>query len=356
METMRARTKKGDTPLHRAAEKGEIQNIPRHLLAQDLFFEKNYAGQTPLHLAAKYGHLEQVPPEFMTKEAMTITTGGGGYSTRSGYQAKGETPLHVAARCGNAEQVPKEFLKPEFLSIEASGYRMTVLHTLAATNRLDLVPAIYANSEMWNIKDNNGRTARDVLAEKLARDEYVARVRAEPATEKQKEKLRYFGCTFEEDISKGQASDALDKCATDFPEVNKAYYDRPATEEQLAKVREMNQHRDCAEEPFYDFEEEGPLTYGEAKEVMQEWVWFRREKELEEQEKYAKSEEAAIFRAMSDIEDMREGSDVREVTYEEVERAWALAKSRLKDEKRRPGLKAVEAALVELCPELKRQR
>ena len=39
----------------------------------------------------------------------------------------------------------------------------------------------------------------------------------QPATEKQKEKLRYFGCTWSGDINVGQASDALLQCASDFP-------------------------------------------------------------------------------------------------------------------------------------------
>jgi hypothetical protein len=58
-------------------------------------------------------------------------------------------------------------------------------------------------------------------------------MRSEPATEKQKEKLRFFGCDFENSLSKGQASDALDKCVRDSPEVNRAYYSRPATKDQI---------------------------------------------------------------------------------------------------------------------------
>jgi hypothetical protein len=88
---------------------------------------------------------------------------------------------------------------------------------------------------------------------------YVTRVRAEPATEKQKEKLRYFGYTFDENISKGQASDALDKCVGDFPEVNQAYYNRPATEEQLAKLP-----------PHFKAERAKPLSYGSAKDLILE--------------------------------------------------------------------------------------
>jgi hypothetical protein len=157
-----------------------------------------------LHRAAPRGHpvlrrglADQVPRQFLTKETMTMTLGQGFYLTGSGYRAKTETPLHLAVQNGHADQIPMEFLTPEFLSIEACGYRETVLHYLARQNRLDLVPAIYANSPMWNLKNNSGQTPRGVVEANKEREVYVARVRSEPATEKQKEKLRWFGCTFD---------------------------------------------------------------------------------------------------------------------------------------------------------------
>jgi len=158
-ETIRARIKTGDTPLHRAAKNGQIAEIPSQLLDTELFMAKNNAGETPLHVAAEHGHLDQVPREFLTKEALTVSTSPpyapqGVYKTGSDYSARTETVLHIAARCGHADQIPKEFLTPEFLSIEATGYRTTVLHDLAYSKRLDLVPEVYANSEMWNLKDS----------------------------------------------------------------------------------------------------------------------------------------------------------------------------------------------------------
>src|SRR5712671_1654715 len=47
--------------------------------------------------------------------------------------------------------------------------------------------------------------------------------RNEPATERQKEKLHFFGCTWDEGITAGQASDALEECAKQFPDVEAAY-------------------------------------------------------------------------------------------------------------------------------------
>ena len=47
--------------------------------------------------------------------------------------------------------------------------------------------------------------------------------RNELATEQQKEKLRFFGCTWDDGITAGQAGDALEECRTQFPAVESAY-------------------------------------------------------------------------------------------------------------------------------------
>jgi len=354
-ETIRARTKTGDTPLHRAAKTGRISEIPRHLLTTELFMARNnsFARETPLHLAARYGHFDKVPKEFLTKETLTVSTEYEKKESKTGpTPPRTETPLHYAVRYGHADQIPKEFLTPEFLSIEASGYRLTVLHQLAYAKQLDLVPEIYANSEMWNLKDSQGRTPREILEAEKQREVYIANVRAEPATEKQKEKLRWFGCTWDEGITKGQASDVLDECAKQFPEKNAEHYNRRATEEQLAKLREINASCD-PDEPFYDFEEEGLLTYGRAKDVLQDWVWYQREKENEEMEKEIAYSNTETGKIDSEWEQINTYSDyTRDVTREEVAKAWMLAKSRATHGAILPKAHEVMAALEELHPNL----
>ena len=140
-ETIRARTKRGDTPLHRAAKNGTIHEIPRHLLQTELFMvAKNgsFSTETPLHTAARYGHLDQVPVEFLTKETLTVSAEYEEKESRTGpTPPRTETPLHVAVRCGHGDQIPQEFLTPEFLSIEATGYRNTLLHYLTYASRLN---------------------------------------------------------------------------------------------------------------------------------------------------------------------------------------------------------------------------
>jgi hypothetical protein len=270
-ETIRATTKSGDTPLHRAARNGTIHEIPRHLLQTELFMaakNASFSTETPLHTAAKYGHLDQVPLQFLTKETLTMPVGRGTYTTDSGYVARTETPLHVAVRCGHADQIPQEFLTPQFLSIEAKGDRDTLLHYLAYANRLDLVPEVHADSEMWNLRNRSGQTPRDVLEGEIQRKAYVARVRNESATEKQKDKLGWFGCTWDEGITKGQASDAIDECVRRFPKLDADYYNRPATEEQLAKLRDYLKADGATPEDCAD--EDKPLTYGQAKDLIWE--------------------------------------------------------------------------------------
>ena len=281
-ETIRARTKAGNTPLHMAAKNGQFGEIPRHLLSIELFTVKNRAGETPLHVAAKCGHLDQVPPQFLTKDTMTMTSGIDVYLTGSGYQARTETVLHAAASNNHADQIPKEFLTPEFLLIEATGHRQTVLEHIVSCKRLDLLPGDPAGSELWNVKNADGQTARAILQILLQREAqlkegqadraaYVERVRSEPATEKQKEKLCYFGYSVKSGMTKGEASDAIDDCIRLHPEKDREYYDRPATEQQMAQLRESAKADKDLAEMFEELDEEGSaLTYGQAKDLIRD--------------------------------------------------------------------------------------
>jgi hypothetical protein len=299
-ETIRVKSSAGNTPLHLAAKNGHIDLIPSHLLSEELFTDRNREGNTPLHIAAMHGNLIQIPRRFLTKETLTITTTtyyapNGFHITGSGYKALCPNVLHIAATSGYVDQIPKDFFTPEFLQIETTGYKNTLLQYLVKSNRLDLLPEYYANSELWNAKDGDGHTPLQHLeyliqleAENvIIRAQCVANlalVRSEPPTAKQIEKLRWFDYNTDEITTKGQASDALDKCVKENPEENSAYYNRPPTEEQLEKIRELNNESNRIDgEPYYDFENDGPLTYGRAKDLIQEWGWLERQREREEE-------------------------------------------------------------------------
>ena len=93
--------------------------------------------------------------------------------------------------------------------------------------------------------------------------------RNDPATPKQKDKLLFFGCSFDDGITKGQAHDAIEKCIAMFPDKEKAYQDRPATKEQMKDVRA---YLKANGEVIDDYAKDGKhLTYGEAKEIVEDW-------------------------------------------------------------------------------------
>lgn len=364
-ETIRARTKAGDTPLHRAAKKGQIDLIPSHLLSSELFMVKNNEGNTPLHVAARYGTLNQVPRQFLTKETLTIRATPpfaleGFYFTGSGYKAQIETPLHIAALYGHGDQIPQEFLTPEYLCIEAKGWGETLLHYLARAKSLDVVSQNYAHL-IWNLKDRNGQTAHDLLEGVIAQENYVAQVQSESGTEKQKEKLRYVGCIFDDKITKGQASDTLDECARRFPAKDAEYYNRPATEEQLLKVREINAHCE-PDELFYDFEEEGSLTYGKAKDLIQDWEMYKREQversDLTDcadsywekhhwDDNYEESERGQFDQVCFEILDGWEFEKFGDLpTRKQVRKAWNLVRSQKSDKTKMPTFTELVAVLA----------
>jgi hypothetical protein len=311
-----------------------------------------------------------VPPEFLTKETMTMKCGARCYGDRSTYKEDRATPLHVAVSCGHANQIPKEFLTPEFLTLKWRGE--TVLQMMARLGAADLVPAEYAADEMWNFRESGGGTAREsadrVLEWRYHREAYVGRVRAEPATEKQKEKLRYFGCKLEGDITKGEASDALDECVKRFPEANYAYYNRPTTEEQKAKLTEMN------EEEEEDGPEEG-FTYGQAKASIEEWERSKMDWEEKQflasdlqggvggpqstcdewDDDYQESERGFFEEACSQIYegwDFKFGDLPRRA---QVAKIWELVKSRKRNKKEWPTKDEIVSGLIELASAVRRR-
>lgn len=270
-ETAQRRTRLGDSPLHRAAKNGIIQAVPGRLLTGTSFMEKNALGDTPLHIAARLGFLHQVPTVFFTDQ--TVTT----------WDASGETPLHIAARCGQFCRMPKRSLSPELLSLPTRNQAAnTVLHLLAGANRLNLISNSLIWPETWSLLNGEGLTPCDELhraLETVKLKNSNESWRCDPATDKQEHKLKYFGCTWDEGITKGQASEAIDECARSYPELERSYYARPATKDQLEELRP---YLGKGETPD-DYAAPGePLTYGRAKDLLEE---FRLEERAREEER-----------------------------------------------------------------------
>ncbi|MGZ4963011.1 MAG: hypothetical protein ACXWDN_02990 [Limisphaerales bacterium] len=176
--------------------------------------------------------------------------------------------------------------------------------------------------------------------------------RNDPASEKQKEKLGYFGCTWDEGITKGQASDAIDECIKLFPEIEAAYYNRPATEEQRAKLQAYGVDPDGArdEEDEDTDEPTGPLTYGQAKDWLEDLELDARATEEEQFFASLNSEDAQIDEALGKLNCYWPGA-FRDITKEEFVQVWALAKSRKAGDLEPPAPSELICALKELFPE-----
>jgi hypothetical protein len=79
------------------------------------------------------------------------------------------------------------------------------------------------------------------------------------ATAEQIEKLRFFGCTWDEGVTAGQAHDALEECAGQFPDAEAAWQkNQPATEKQKDKLR------------FFGCTWNGEITMGKASDALVE--------------------------------------------------------------------------------------
>lgn len=115
----------------------------------------------------------------------------------------------------------------------------------------------------------------------------------DPASDKQKEKLKFFGCVLDEGITKGQASDALTECARQFPQREIEYYARPATEEQLEIIIPILAKDD---EIPSDYAEGGFLTYGEAKQILSDCKYAEWEKQKEKEDALLKKEQIKYYR------------------------------------------------------------
>jgi hypothetical protein len=250
--------------VHRAAKNGVIPGIPSHLLTPELFIVKDGAGATPLQVAARNGYLHQVPSIFLTAETLSV------------WDHSGETPLHIAARCGQLCLVPRILFTPALLALRTQNQSAsTVLHFMAAANQMDLIPGDCFTPDIWTLKSGDGSTPRDILDRAfavLSEKNKANPWRCDAATEKQKDKLSFFGCTWDEGITKGQASDAIDACVIAFPDSAEAYYTRPATEEQREKLRLYGKNPD----ERWGKPRRKTLTYGEAKDWLGDCFLSRR--------------------------------------------------------------------------------
>ena len=187
-ETIRQRTKRGALPVHGAAKKGKLDEIPRELLTVDLFMVQNSEGETALHIAARNGTLNQLPPECFTEETLSVM------------EMYGRTPLHLAAKFDSLNQLPSDVLTPKLLGITTQNeHRSSVVHVAARNNNLAQIPNELLTPELMNQRNAYGETPLQALENNRA-------------TESQLAYLRRLGVEVNETtLMKHEASELIDK-------------------------------------------------------------------------------------------------------------------------------------------------
>ena len=188
--------------------------------------------------------------------------------------------------------------------------------------------------------------------------------RNQPATDEQKVRLKWFGCTWGEGITKvlagrlirflgcgctwgegitkGQASDAIEECIRLFPEKNQEYYERPASEDQVKIIQELMKGFGGN---YCGTEDGEPLTYGLAEKAIRNLEIDATMGEACLQAELAMSEEDEWLVFNWHYGDLPLS---REVTRDEFANAWALAFSRRKNKSEGPTDAEVLAAMREL--------
>jgi len=202
--------------------------------------------------------------------------------------------------------------------------------------------------EFWNqVEQWKARLIQQQKSEWEAQLE--PRNRAQPATDEQKVRLKWFGCTWDDGITKGQASDAIEECIRLFPEKNQQYYDRPATEDQVKIMHERLHGCGYGAIGSIETEDGKPLTYGLAEKALRnlEIDAPMGDACLQVELASSKEDEWIVF-------NWHWGDLYREVTRDEFANAWALAFSRRKDKSEGPTEAEVFAALRELVIEFRR--
>jgi putative phage-type endonuclease len=161
--------------------------------------------------------------------------------------------------------------------------------------------------------------------------------RNQAATDEQKVRLKWFGCTWDEGITKGQASDAIEECIRLFPEKHQQYFTRPATEDQMKIMQELL--KGCGYSRIVT-EDGDALTYGQAEVAIRD-LEITLQMELTVSEEEHLEDDWWLF-------NHHWGDLYRDVTRDEFANAWALALSRRKVISEGPTDAEVFAAMREL--------
>ena len=134
------------TPLHEAAEDGDVSEVKQLLAKGAEVNAKTSDGYTPLHTAAMFGHLDVMKALIAKGAEVDAKT------------EDGETPLHQAARWGNLDVVKELLYKGAEVDAKDKYGSWTPLHLAAKNGHLDVVKELLYKGAEVDAKDKNGET------------------------------------------------------------------------------------------------------------------------------------------------------------------------------------------------------
>ncbi|OCT75123.1 tonsoku-like protein isoform X2 [Xenopus laevis] len=144
------RNKKGETDLHRACIKGDINLVKTLIEKGHPLMSRDNCGWTPLHEAANHGHLDIV---------QLLLENGSNINDRGGHLCEGITPLHDALSNG-------KFHVAQLLILQ--GASVTVTNDKGVTPLGSLQQWLHANGHLNQETMRNCKETQTLLEEALA--------------------------------------------------------------------------------------------------------------------------------------------------------------------------------------------
>jgi ankyrin repeat protein len=138
----------GNTPLHVAAAKGFLRQLPHSVIKPHLFTMENEQGLTAALVAIINGHFQQFPRDLQP-------------AILNQPDQLGNTALHLAVAAGRLDKIPPALLTEEYLGVRNDAGQ-TVFHAAACFGHQNQLPASMLTESNLLLTDKCGLTATDM--------------------------------------------------------------------------------------------------------------------------------------------------------------------------------------------------